>query len=573
MFLKLLIRNLQMLYRTLKSVLLRPFTIFRYKLSSLTNISKLLNRIPKFFSSLLAKFKLKPEKREDYVDAGQMYIAKSLLIIILTLLIAIPLLVYFVAWPWVVSMFLTAKFYTGQPQIPKYTGKVAIFYEQKMENLLFKGRLKDGKYIDLGQEYYKNGRPEYIGNYVNGQYEGSGTLYAEDGKQIYTGSFKAGLYEGAGDLLLNDGSTYKGEFAAGKMDGKGEIFQAGKLFYEGDMKDDQKSGNGKEYYSDGSVAYDGSFAQNVFEGNGTEYAQGGKIKYKGSFSAGLYSGQGKLFDKKGPLIYEGNFVEGLFSGNGRYYDSNGQLVYDGSFLNGLYDGKGKLYNQGSLYYDGSFLVGMMSGNGTLSEDTSGLNYTGAFENNDIAFGKLFNLKVEEIYKAFTSGLTEDTSQTDYFYLYNKASGLVLKLAYANDKDPAKLSDVFTVPKIGSLTKIQSAEDFKLPGVYEVGPKGDGAIDGTILQLLGAGADATKFYKANYAGYGVTYWTNPTTGDVVMVEYYPSAPKPAGTQAGPAAQATAQALSTGPLDSAALQKDAVYFQDLGLDMGDFASLDY
>ena len=592
MFLKLLLRNLQMIYRTIKSVILRPFTILKYKISSLTNISKLLNKIPKFFSSLLAKFKLKPEKREDYVDAGQMYIAKSLIVIIIALLIAIPLLFYYIAWPWIVSMFLTAKFYVGQPQIQKYNGKVEIFYEQKMENLMYKGRLKNGLYVDLGKEYYNNGRPEYIGNFLDGKYDGNGTLYSEDGKQIYKGAFKAGLYDGTGELLLQDGSTYKGAFAAGQMSGKGQIFQNGKLFYSGDMANNEKSGNGKEYYLNGNVEYDGAFAKNVFEGDGTEYYQDGKIKYKGSFKGGVYSGQGKLYDEKGTLIYDGSYSGGLFNGEGRYYGKDGQMVYDGSFVNGLYDGKGKLYNEGSLYYDGSFLAGMMSGNGTLTDDTSGLNYTGAFENNDIAYGKLFNMKVEDIYKAFTSGLTEDTSQADYFYLYNKTYGLVLKLAYANAKDPAKLVDVFTQPKIGGLAKIKGIGDFKLPGVYEVGQTGDGTIDGNTASLLGINTESMKFYKAIYAGYGVTYWTIQKTGTVAMIEYYPSAKKLAAAKSGQAgagagaataasvaaaatgsATATAAATTIGALDSAALKKDAIYFKALGLNMNDFASLGY
>lgn len=582
MFLKLLLRNFQMLYRTLKSVALRPLTVFKYKISSLLNISKFLNTIPKFFTGLLARLKVKPEKREDYVDAGRVFIAKSLIVILVLLLIAIPLLIYYVAWPWIVSMYLTAKFYVGQPQLVKYNGKVEIYYEKKLENLMFKGRLKDGKYTDVGEEYYDNAQLKYSGNYLAGKYDGNGTLYTEDGKELYKGNFKTGVYDGNGELLLPDGSAYKGDFVGGKRTGKGRISQAGKLLYEGDMKDDQKEGKGKQYYPDGSLAYEGAFAKDVFEGDGTEYYQRGKvIKYQGAFKGGLYSGKGVMYDEKGNKIYEGGFEKGLFSGAGRYYGKDGQLVYDGSFVNGLFDGSGKLYKNGAVFYDGSFLAGMLSGTGTLTDVSSGLNYTGLFENNDIAYGQLFNMKVEDIYKAFTNGLSQDTSKTDYFYLYNQAYGLVLKLAYATDKDPAKLVEVFALPNMGGLTKLQGIGDLKLPGVYEVGKTGESSIDGDVALLLGLTPGDMKYYKANYAGYGVCYWTNPDSGDVAMIEFYPLAKGTQQGKAGAAAGASGGASRGGapgaetgaPANGEDPQQVVVYFNELGLDMKDFASLGY
>lgn len=543
--LKLILKNMEMVYRTLKSIVLRPLIRLRSRIYALTNISKLLNKVPKFFTSLLTKIKMKPEKRGDYVDAGRVFIAKSLIVILVAIFILVPLLIYYFGWPWIVSMFFTAKLYVGEPQLVKYDGKVEIYYEEKLENLMFKGRLRDGKYIDFGEAFYKNGRPMYSGNYVDGKYDGTGTWYSEDRKQYY-----------------------KGDFVGGGKTGKGQIFQYDKLYYEGEIKNDKKAGTGKQYYADGSIAYEGVFAEDVFEGEGTENYLGGKVKYKGEFKAGLYSGKGVRYDEKGTLIYKGSFEGGLFSGEGRYYGKDGQLVYDGSFLNGLFDGKGKLYKNGTLFYEGSFLGGMMSGNGILTDDSSRVKYIGLFENNDIAFGKLFNMKVEEIYIAFSNGLVEDTSKTDYFYLYNQAFGLVFKLAYANEKDPAKLVDVYTLPKEGDLTKLQAKGDLKLPGIYEVGETGESVPDGDAILLLGLELRTMKYYKANYVGYGVCYWTHPDTGDVVMREYYPSAKFLADN-----AKQGMEETTTETTTIEESPKYAIYFKDLGLDMKDFASLGY
>lgn len=542
--LNLILKNLEMAYRTIKSIALRPLMLLRTRIYNITNISKLLNKVPKFLTALLTKIKVKPEKRDDYVDAGQVFIAKSLIVILIAIVILVPLLIYYFAWPWIVSMFFTAKLYVGQPKIEKYTGKVEIYYEEKLENLMFKGRLKDGKYIDFGEEFYKNGKPTYSGNYVAGKYDGYGIWYSEDGKQYY-----------------------KGDFVGGKKSGRGQIFQYDKLFYDGDMADDKKAGTGKQYYPDGSIAYEGAFAEDVFEGDGTEYYQGEKVKYKGPFKKGLYSGKGVMYDEKGTMIYNGNFEEGLYNGNGRYYDKDGQLIYDGSFVDGLFDGDGKLYKNGTIFYEGSFLSGMMSGDGTLTDDSTGLEYKGPFENNDIAFGKLFNMKVEDIYAAFTNGLEEDTSMPDCFYLYNRSFGLVLKLAYANEEDPAKLINVYTLPKEGGLTKVQGIEDFKLPGIYEVGETGESVADPYAAFLLGSESFNMKYYNANYVGYGVFYWTSPDTGDVDMIEYYPSAKALSADAQQKMAEKTAEKAIGND------QKYAIYFQDLGLDRQDFASLGY
>jgi len=593
MFLKLIARNFQMIYRTLKSIVLRPFTILKYKISSITNISKLLNRIPKFFASLLAKLKMKPEKREDYVDAGSVFVAKSLLVILAVTVIVVPLLIYFIVWPWFASMLLTVKFYEGQPQLENYKGRVEIYYEQKLENLMFKGRLKNGKYTDKGEVFFKNGMQKYSGSYLEGKYDGEGTLYSEDGKQLYKGNFKAGVYDGIGEILLQDGSVYMGDFAEGKMMGKGRVIKGDKLIYEGDFIDGKKAGIGKQCYADGSLNYNGAFAEDVFEGDGAEYYQGGKVKYKGAYKEGMYSGKGVLYDENGSIVYEGSFERGLFSGEGRYYGMDGELAYTGSFTGGLYEGngklifvknaawyegsfmagkasgEGKLYRDGMLFYEGGFTDDMMSGNGVLTHNPSGVAYTGLFENNDIAYGRLFNLPVTNIYTAFSRGLTEDTSGDDCYYLYNKAFGMVLKLDYANETDAAKLTDAYTLPQKDGMAPVRRIVDFKLPGTYVVGGTGEGRVDADVALFLGMKAVKMKYYKAIYDNYGVCCWTYPDTGEVAVIQYYPSSQ----TTTGKDLQGNADAPGENGEKGKAVEHYAVYFDDLGLDMKDFGSLGY
>ena len=50
----------------------------------------------------------KPTKREDYIETKQMFISKSFLILVSASVIVLAVLFYTIAWPWLVSKFLTA---------------------------------------------------------------------------------------------------------------------------------------------------------------------------------------------------------------------------------------------------------------------------------------------------------------------------------------------------------------------------------------------------------------------------------------------------------------------------------
>jgi hypothetical protein len=564
MFLKLLMRNFQMAYRTIRSVALRPFSIFKYKISSMTNISKLLNRIPKFFAALIAKLKMKPEKREDFVDAGPVFIAKSLIIMIIIAVIAIPLLIIYIGWPWFVSMFLTAKFYMEEPKLQEYSGKVELYYDEKLEKIEFKGRLKDGKRIGEGKEFFENGMLKYLGSYENGKYGGEGALYSEDGQLIYKGNFTAGLYNGIGELLLSDGNTYKGDFDKGKMTGKGQIFNGDVLVYEGSFLEGTYNGEGTEYYPSGEVKYKGEFKGGLYSGKGIMYNEEGAKVFEGSFESGLFNGEGRYYGKNNELVYAGNFVNGLYEGEGKLIFIKDSMWYEGSFTAGKASGKGKLYMDGMLFYEGSFADNMMSGNGTLTHINSGLTYSGLFENNDIAYGRLFQMTVEDIYKSFSTGLSEDTSSENYFYMYNQVFGVVLKFTYATESDPAKLVRAYTLPKADGVTRLKTPEDLKLHGTYIVGDSGEDIPDSYACTLLGVKSRWMNYYIASYQDYGACYWTDMSTGQVAVIEYYP-------VESTQAVAVNAQVESGNKSKPA--ERYAVYFSDLGLDMADFGSLGY
>ena len=408
-----------------------------------------------------------------------------------------------------------------------------------------------------------NGLLKYSGDYLDGEYEGKGKLYSEDGKLLYEGSFKAGKYEGTGEMTLPDGSIYKGDFTKGKRTGSGKIYSKDdKLLFEGNFLDDVLEGEGTEYYLNGNVKFKGSFKGGLYSGKGVFYNESGVMVYEGNFERNLFNGEGRLYNDNGELTYVGSFANGLFDGNGKLIFIPNSMWYEGSFLAGKANGDGKLYKDGTLYYEGNFADGMMSGNGMLTDAASGLSYTGLFENNDIAFGKLFGLPIAYIYSAFSKGLETDLSNDDYFYLYNHKYGIALKFTYATASQHPKMVAAYKKPQTDGIIIKQGLNDLKLKGNFETGEPGTGWTDGYASNLLNVKQDIMLFYKATYEGYSVYYWTNAETGAVTLIEYN-SLEEQQEIAAGQAAMNVKSEKSA--------EYYAIYFQELGLDIMDFASL--
>lgn len=585
MFINSLFKNMKTVFRLLRSIILRPFNLIRSRLSNLFNatiISRFVTKIQKAFSDFIKSLKLKPTRREDYLDVGTVYVAKSLLLVLLILIAGIGLLFYFLIWPWFSSTFLTTKFYDGQKQLSSYTGKVIVYYDKKFDSKMYQGRVNKGKYTGAGQLYYKDGVLEYSGSFSGGKYEGTGTSYSEKGAVVYTGGFKAGAYSGTGSLNRDDGTVYQGEFSDGAENGKGLIYKNKIVIYGGSMKDGQRAGDGRAYFDSGKLEYTGAFAQDVFEGDGTRYYNDGRtVEYKGAFSGGVFSGKGVMYNKDSVKIYEGDFQNGKYDGDGRLYNNDGSPLYTGAFADGLFDGSGKLiisansswydgdfmagkksgsgklYKNNQLYYDGSFADDMMSGQGKLTDIDTGFEYDGLFDSNDIAFGSLFGQQAAKISAMFVSGMTQNTSAADAYYLYNSAYGILLKLSYASGTAPAALTAAYTLPVNSPLTKITKKSDIRLAGSYRLGETTKAAPDAQAAKFLSLNSAEMNCYSLLYDGYTVCYYTDEATGAVKLIKYLPAA-KTAVTQTSAAQTDAAQAAA---------------FQNLGLDMSDFKSLGF
>ena len=78
----------------LKNALLRPFRVIYSKINYMFSAGRVATAIPGAVKKLPKIAKRKPEKREDYFDWGSIYVAKSLVLLVAVLLVAIPLCTY-----------------------------------------------------------------------------------------------------------------------------------------------------------------------------------------------------------------------------------------------------------------------------------------------------------------------------------------------------------------------------------------------------------------------------------------------------------------------------------------------
>ena len=103
---------------------------------------------------------------------------------------------------------------------------------------------------------------------------------------------------GLGIMVRENQERYEGEFRNGLKHGTGVMFYPdGTLRYKGEFVQDQRSGKGTYYFSNGDK-YVGDFLRNVPHGKGTYHFQDGE-RFVGTFRTGVREGYGVLYRKNG----------------------------------------------------------------------------------------------------------------------------------------------------------------------------------------------------------------------------------------------------------------------------------
>ena len=167
------------------------------------------------------------------------------------------------------------------------------------ENYIYEGEYKNDEKYGYGKLRFKNNEKsiKYIGEWSSNKMNGKGILYYRNGKKNYEGHF------------LND-----------KKHGKGRLYDENeRIIYNGDFSDDIKQGKGILYHKNGKKEYEGEFNNDNYHGNGKLYYEDGKKEFEGNFENGKKNGDGKFFDKNGNFL-EGKWKEDNKEGQFFYHD-------------------------------------------------------------------------------------------------------------------------------------------------------------------------------------------------------------------------------------------------------------
>ncbi|MCD8000705.1 MAG: hypothetical protein LUH21_26165 [Clostridiales bacterium] len=211
---------------------------------------------------------------------------------------------------------------------------------------IYAGAFKEGKYNGYGISFDQYGIKEE-GEYKDGKLSGEGIKYFglkketdsvfKNGTNIRENYFDKKLMEGGSILIdlpvLRPSVLIEGKFKAGLVSGKknkwyynnyGTVKENGYKYYvlcnadsnygwiyfEGEMDNDEKSGQGKEYYSNQQLHYVGMYKKDEWSGKGTLYNDDGSKLYVGEFKKALYHGKGTLYNRDGSVAYKGKFKNG-----------------------------------------------------------------------------------------------------------------------------------------------------------------------------------------------------------------------------------------------------------------------
>ncbi|CAD8115205.1 unnamed protein product [Paramecium sonneborni] len=227
----------------------------------------------------------------------------------------------------------------------------------------------------------------YIGQMLDGKKHGTGILKVVGSYQIYIGEWKEDQKSGQGYEKFSNGAKYYGSYENNKQNGYGEYFWVNGEHYKGNWIDGKRSGYG-EWISSNQY-YKGEWNNDYVEGKGVYQSEKGDL-YTGNFQASIKHGMGEELFANGDL-FRGNFINGKPEGYGEYFWKCGSF-YKGYFQNGMRHGHGLWQSSNQTLcekYVGAYQFDKKQGYGEFTF-INGTIYKGWFyDNHRQGFGEMF----------------------------------------------------------------------------------------------------------------------------------------------------------------------------------------
>jgi len=164
------------------------------------------------------------------------------------------------------------------------------------------------------------------------------------------------------------------------------FFDSDRVQFDGWFVDDERHGEGTEYYDDGKVKFKGLYVHGV-PSEGSWYDRDGRITFHGAFRGGVpangtqytyykgdnilsfvglvddngeRNGPGKQWDRKGRLTFEGTFDDGneVSGTKSEFHGDTDQLRRTGAYRHGNFHGTVReYYDHGGHRFDGRYSHG------------------------------------------------------------------------------------------------------------------------------------------------------------------------------------------------------------------------
>lgn len=446
-----LTRSVGVFFRTIRAFFVRRLMGIATFFRRLMNFSRHATKVASSSLQEVMAAGKKPTSPEDYVETGHMYISKALIVRILLIIVAAALIGWFVVWPFVLSRFLTARFFVEDRRVADWSGRVIVYSDKKKTIPMYAGRLEKGVLQGEGKQYDSEGVLTYEGQLRDGERTGTGKEY-RDGVLIYEGQFDSGYYNGYGRSYADGTITYDGQYEKGKRSGSGVAYADGRTLYDGQFLDDLYEGKGK-LYQDGILCYDGSFHAGAQEGMGTAYFANGRVAYQGQYLAGKKDGIGTAYAEGGRKEYTGSFAGDVYNGEGTLYFSDGGQL-DAGFANGSPVGTVEWKKNGILYYRGEWSDGAPSGFGTLYSKPGKVLYEGPFLGGTIDGGSLLSYTTEELRTALGDGSIKNENDGTAFRIIAEELGLTALCTFQTETAESMVYQLYlSAPEKGDWVTI------------------------------------------------------------------------------------------------------------------------
>lgn len=227
----------------------------------------------------------------------------------------------------------------GTPQAMKKIGVIAMFccmstliWSQTDTNTTDNQGRKQGYW----QQFYKNGKLRYTGQFVDDKPRGIFHHYSDMGEHICTITHSHGDTALARYFHLNGKLKAEGKYLEKKRIGIWKFYNEYEEITSQEVYiSDRRHGPSRIYYNDGRIARETQFIDDLENGKYTEFFPSGKLKFEATYLDGNPNGEVRYYYPSGRIECIGYYRDAVRDSTWMYYDkTSGTIMRYDFYKNG-----------------------------------------------------------------------------------------------------------------------------------------------------------------------------------------------------------------------------------------------